>query len=84
MGNAVKIIKKMRTNPKDWRIEQLEVVARHYGITVRKTGGSHAVFDHPKWVELLCVPAKRPIKPIYVKRFIALIDLLEANNNGLN
>lgn len=43
-----KTIKKMRENSHDWRIEQLESVAAHYCINVRKTGGSHVVFDHPK------------------------------------
>ena len=76
-----KTIKKMRENPRDWRIEQLESVAAHYGINVRKTGGSHVVFDHPKWIELLCVPAHRPIKPIYVKRFVSLIELLEVTKD---
>ncbi len=71
----------MRDNPRDWRIEQLETVANHYCINIRKGKGSHVVFDHPKWVELLCVPAHRPIKPVYVKQFLSLISLLEANSN---
>lgn len=68
MGNKNKILDKMRENPRDWRIEQLETTAKHFSINVRKTGGSHVVFDHPNCVDLLCVPAHRPIKPIYVKK----------------
>ncbi len=68
----------MRNNPKDWRIDQLEAIAKHYGIVVRKTGGgSHVIFNHPRWIELLTVPARRPIKPVYIKKFVSLIDLLE-------
>lgn len=67
----------MRNNPRDWRIEQLEAIALGYGVNVRKSGGSHVVFDHPSWVELLCVPARRPIKPIYVIKFLDLIESLE-------
>ena len=81
MGNVNKLLKKMRENPRDWRIEELETVAHHYGVNVRKGKGSHVVFDHPKWVELLCVPAHRPIKPVYIKQFISLISLLEADND---
>lgn len=81
MGSIIKIVKKMRENPRDWRIEQLETVANHYGINIRKAKGSHVVFDHPKWVELLCVPAHRPIKPVYIKQFLSLITLLEANDH---
>lgn len=72
-----KQLEKMRRNPRDWRIEQLETLAKHYAINIRKPKGSHVVFDHPKWVELLCVPAHRPIKPIYIKKFLRLVDLLE-------
>lgn len=80
MAKSEKIINKMKANPKDWRIDQLETVAKHYGVKVRKTGGSHVVFDHKDWVELLCVPAHRPIKPIYVKKFVTLIENLEVKN----
>jgi predicted RNA binding protein YcfA (HicA-like mRNA interferase family) len=72
----------MKANPKDWRIEQLESVAKQYGINIRKPGGSHVIFDHSNWVELLCVPAHRPIKPIYVKKFVALIEKLEVDNEN--
>lgn len=66
----------MRRNPQDWRIDQLETLAKQLGINIRKSGGSHVVFDHPKWIELLCIPAHKPIKAIYVKKFISLIDRL--------
>ena len=80
MIKSEKTFVKMKGNPQDWRIEQLETIAKQYGVAIRKTGGSHVVFDHPDWIELLCVPAHRPIKPIYVKKFIALIENLEVDN----
>ena len=80
MGNVDKILTKMRTNPRDWRLNQLETVAKFFGVQVRKTGGSHVVFDHPFWIELLSIPSKRPIKPIYIKKFVALIDTLEVED----
>jgi hypothetical protein len=76
MSKVAKTIHKMKVNPRDWRIDHLEVIANHYQVNVRKSGGSHVVFDHSEWIELLCVPAYRPIKPIYVKRFIELIERL--------
>lgn len=66
----------MHENPRDWRIEQLEVIAQHFGMIVRKGGGSHVVFDHPRMVELLSVPAHRPIKPVYIKKFLTLLGQL--------
>jgi hypothetical protein len=52
----------MRANPLDWRIEDLKVLAAHYSIEAK----------------MLTVPAARPIKPVYIKRFVALIDKMEA------
>jgi len=76
MGQRDKLRQKMENNPRDWRIEQLETLAKQFGVAVRKSGGSHVVFDHPDWIEMLCVPAHRPIKPIYIKKFVALIATL--------
>jgi predicted RNA binding protein YcfA (HicA-like mRNA interferase family) len=79
MARRDKIIEQMRRNPKgDWRIEDLETVARSQGINVRRPPGSHVVFEHPGSAEALSVPARRPIKPVYVRRFVALIDGVKA------
>lgn len=77
MANVDKILKKMRTNVIDWNIEHFETIARHYDIEVRKPSGSHVIFKHEQWVESLSVPSRRPIKPIYVKKFLKMIDILE-------
>jgi predicted RNA binding protein YcfA (HicA-like mRNA interferase family) len=74
--SAQKNLDKMRSNPLDWKIEQLETIAKQFEIKVRKSGGSHVVFSHPNWIDLLCVPARRPIKPIYIKKLVSLIDSL--------
>lgn len=74
MSKSDKLLAKMRLNPRDWRIEELETVARKHGISVRKTGGSHFVFLHPKVETAVTIPFKRPIKPVYVTHFLSLID----------
>lgn len=72
----------MRANPRDWRIEDLESVARTFGINVRKPGGSHVIFEHTSVNEALSVPAHRPIKPVYVKAFVRLIEaVIEAGGS---
>lgn len=76
MSKSDKTLQKMQNNPRDWRIEQLEAIAKRYEIRVRKPGGSHVVFEHPSHNEMLCVPAHRPIKPIYMKRFLAMIQII--------
>jgi len=74
MSKIDKTIQRMRDNPRDWRIASLETIAGRLGIQVRKTGGSHVVFLHEDSELIVTVPAKRPIKPIYIEQFLALID----------
>ena len=73
-SKADKTLDKMRTGPHDWRIEDLEVVARRHGLTVRKLGGSHVIFQKQGVALEVSVPAHKPIKPVYVRRLIELID----------
>lgn len=73
MGKAEKILGKMRQNPRDWRIENLKTVADLYEISWRQRGTSHCVFVRHDG-RTLPVPAKRPIKPIYIKKFISFVD----------
>jgi len=72
MSKAEKILDKMRENPRDWRIESLKVVARAYDIVWRQRGSSHVVFVRPDG-RTLPVPARRPIKPVYIRKFIQFV-----------
>ncbi|MCM2359690.1 MAG: type II toxin-antitoxin system HicA family toxin [Geobacteraceae bacterium] len=80
MSTAEKQLEQMRNNPRDWRIETLLAVAVKYGIEVRNHGGSHHVFSFPGIELAVSVPAHRPIKPVYIKQFVALIDQIRRNN----
>ena len=64
----------MRNNPRDWRIDALLSVAGQLGIECRNHGGSHHVFSFPGVEIDVCVPAHRPIKPVYIRQFLTLID----------
>lgn len=70
MSNADKILEKMRNNPNGWGIESLKVVA--HAIEWQQQGTSHVVFIRYDG-RTLPVPAKRPIKPIYIKKFVNLV-----------
>jgi len=73
MSNADKILEKMRNNPQGWRIESLKVVARTFAIEWRQQGTNHVVFIRSDG-RTLPVPAKRPIKPIYIKKFLNFVE----------
>lgn len=76
--NLSKRLEKMREKQTDWRIEDLTTIADSLGVAHRSTGGSHVVFRHPHCSHLT-VPARRPIKPIYIRLFLELIEkVLEA------
>ncbi len=77
MNTATKLLHAMRQNPNDWVMAKLLSVAKQHGLEVRSTGGSHHVFSHPSVKDPLSVPAHRPIKAIYIKRFVALIDQIQ-------
>ena len=77
VSNAKKILAGMRRNSRNWRMEDLEVVARRFGVDVDSQGGtSHVTFRHPK-AGRTTVPKHIPIKPWYVRDFVGLISKLE-------
>jgi hypothetical protein len=68
-----KLLERMRRNPKaDWTMADLKPIAEYHGIPWRAFGGSHVTFYPPGGH--LTVPARRPIKPVYVQQFVRMID----------
>ncbi len=80
MARADKRLQKMRQNPRDWRIEEIQGVADSLGIEWLHDGGSHVVFRSP-YGEHLSIPAKRPIKQIYTIKFLTLVDSIKEAGN---
>ncbi len=73
MTKIGKLLGKLRNNPRDWQIETLKDIVRGFNIEWRQPGTSHVTFRHPNGTKLT-VPAHRPIKPIYIRKFVRLID----------
>ena len=80
LARADKTLEEMRANPRDRRIASLEAVAASFGVNRRKPGGSHVIFEHQAVAEALSVPARRAIKPIQVRRFVRLIDIVRGED----
>lgn len=76
MGKAEKTLEKMRRNQLDWRLDDLKAIALALGIDWDQGGTSHCVFRHPG-KNHVTVPSKRPIKPRYVRDFLALVDAVK-------
>ena len=62
----------------------MQEVAEENGVEWRRPGrgGSHVIFGASGVREIVSVPAKRPIKPVYIKHFLALIDAAREVRNG--
>ena len=73
MNKRAKLLEAMQNNPRDWRIGDLHLMAAQLGIECRNHGGSHHVFSFPGVESDVCVPAHRPIKPVYIRQFLSLV-----------
>ena len=74
MSKAEKILQQMKSNPKDnWTPSKVKVLCKAYSITLRQRGTSHAVLTNTRG-EHLTVPMHKPIKPLYIRRLVKLIE----------
>lgn len=71
-----KMLEKMRANPSNWKIDQVETLCQQVGLECRpaRGGGSHFKVFGARLNGILTIPAKRPIKAVYIKRLVALAD----------
>jgi hypothetical protein len=78
------MLAKMRRNQSGRRIEDLQEIAGENGVEWRRPGrgGSHVIFSASGVREIVSVPSKRPIKPVYIKHFLTLIDAAGEVRNG--
>jgi hypothetical protein len=78
---ASDLLERMRRNPAgDWRIVDVETLCREYGLSFRfGKGTSHTHMRHPAAREILTIPARRPIKPVYIRKLVHYIDTYGGN-----
>ena len=77
-----KLLDRMRANPRnDWRMRDVETIARRYDLSINrpKGGSSHVTLRHNSG-DKLTIPTRRPIKPIYIRKLVTMIDQLEENH----
>lgn len=84
MSQGEKRLQAMRTNPRaDWKIEDIQVVCRSHGVAcLAPTRGDHYKVGHSTQIDILTIPATRPIKVVYIKQFVAFIDAVKGACNG--
>ena len=80
--DRVDLYARMRANPNgDWTMKDVEAVCATNGMTCRPPtgGGSHFKVSHPDFYDILTVPARRPIKSVYIRKLVALITQARRN-----
>ena len=83
MTKLDKLLSAIRNNPRaDWSIDDLKSLARRFDIDWRQPGTSHVTFSF-EGLEPVTIPAHKPIKPIYVARFLGMVDKIAATKAKL-
>jgi hypothetical protein len=77
MAHPGDLLDRMRVNPAaDWTIADVELLCDQHGLLFRRgRGTSHCHVGHPQSREILTVPARRPIKPIYIRKLVRFAEL---------
>lgn len=81
MAKVDKLLRDMRNNPRDWRIDDVITVARRHGFEIRNPRGSHVIFCHPGLTEILSIPTRKPVKPVYIRKLVDMIDTTERDDD---
>lgn len=77
MARSNSLLDRMRANPaSDWTIADVEKICRQHGLLFRPGHAtSHAHARHPDAVEIVTIPARRPVKPVYIRKLVRYIEL---------
>jgi len=81
---AVDLLERMRANPQaNWTITDVERLCRACGLTITPPRrGSHYKVRDPRGGATLTIPARRPIKPVYIRALVALADRFREGKDG--
>lgn len=77
MSQIQKLLQAIKRNPKDVPWEDIDRLLRYYGFECRHQGGSHYTYYHSELEEILTIPRRRPVKAVYVKQALRLIEKLK-------
>jgi hypothetical protein len=78
------MLERMRANPQaDWTIADVERLCREVELTATPPRrGSHYKVCSPKSGTILTIPARRPIKPVYIRALVVLADTIRNDKDG--
>lgn len=71
------LLDRMRHNPAgDWTMADVQKLCTRHGVrcTPPSGGGSHYKLSHPASQDILTIPRARPIKPVYIRKLVKLVE----------
>ncbi|MEM7478210.1 MAG: hypothetical protein AAF483_24755 [Planctomycetota bacterium] len=76
MAKKKPLLEQMRSNPqKDWQINDVEKLAKEVDLIFSPpSNGSHYKISSEHLDKIETIPAKRPIKPVYIRLLVGLCD----------
>ncbi|CAG1009332.1 hypothetical protein ANRL4_04025 [Anaerolineae bacterium] len=76
MSKRAKRLQRIRQNPRNVSLRELQAVLEDFGFVLDRSSGSHHSFVGTINGEavLLTIPLAHPLKAVYVKQALALID----------
>lgn len=79
VARGEKLLERMRTSPRDWRIEDVKTLCAAFEIDLdRPPGGSHYGVSDPTQERHVTIPFRRPIKPIYIRKLVRFVEAVRA------
>jgi hypothetical protein len=79
--SKAELLDRMRSNPRDWRIEDVIRLCELTGVACTPPrGGSHYKVKHQAIAEILTIPTQRPIKPVYIRDLVRFVDQVREND----
>lgn len=75
-SQARKLLERMRRSVTGWNRTDLDRLYRGFGFEIRH-GKNHDIVVHPKYRLRTVVPRHSPVKPVYIRTAVEMIDELE-------
>jgi predicted RNA binding protein YcfA (HicA-like mRNA interferase family) len=84
MSKRAKLLKKLRNNPKDARINDLDTLVGYFGFVLLRITGSHRIYQYnfQGQIKQIAIPLHgSSVKVVYVKRVIDIIDQITTEDD---
>jgi predicted RNA binding protein YcfA (HicA-like mRNA interferase family) len=79
MTKREKLRRRLRNNPTDATMQEVETLLTRFGFTLARVSGSHHIFEYDRggiWRQVIVPLHGKKVKKIYVRRAVEVLDEL--------